>query len=227
MGFTQIANIDSAVPSVIIRILFFFLVLAQRMLPLRSLQNGFEHEQLQRVWEETILQCVSITNSRFCRTDCHGVWWRELVVHWIVNVLIRTHCKISVDRRDFHPFNSTSLPPHCSCSPKSSWILLLVEGDLMNSFGVGGLQQEGEVGKNRPPLAHTEILWWIQAIHWIIVLKYACTWYIRMASEYEMVYILGAILIYPERHERKGGSLPMYMLSPSWSWWHVCKMCPR
>lgn len=39
---------------------FFFLVLAQRLFQLRDLQDGPEYEQLQRLWEETLLHYVSI-----------------------------------------------------------------------------------------------------------------------------------------------------------------------
>lgn len=53
--------------------LFFFLVLAQRMFPLRGVQNDPEHEQLQRIREEALLQFVCASWVKTQITYQHAV----------------------------------------------------------------------------------------------------------------------------------------------------------
>lgn len=43
-------------------------VLAQRLLQLRGLQDGAEHDDLQRLWKETVLQHVSVYSTRLVQT---------------------------------------------------------------------------------------------------------------------------------------------------------------
>lgn len=48
--------------------LFLPSVLAQRLLQLRGLQDGAEHDDLQRLWKETVLQHVSVYSTRLVQT---------------------------------------------------------------------------------------------------------------------------------------------------------------